>query len=232
MTFYQLNVLFQNSDMSDRVKLDWTRSTKTIMTGIEESLHREMFQDTMVICRDGIVSHNKLTLGLLLPELATVSVFCLPVEHTILLPDYSLAELQSRIAEIFSVVKLSPGANIGIGKKESVAGGMSSKPECLFGSSCFSRNPDHFQRYHHAHLAALAATPEQDWGPAASEQLRAQVRVHRMVEGEVALAAERRLAGDTRDTVTFSRKRRRSEEGAGQNSGTENKMKGELKEEL
>ena len=52
-----------------------------------------------------------------------------------------------------------------------------------------------------------------------------------MVEGEVALAAERSLAGDTRDTVTFSRKRR-SEEGAGQNSGTENKMKGELKEEL
>ena len=61
--------------MSDRFKLEWTRSTKTIMTGIEESLHREMFQDTMVICRDGIVSHNKLTLGLLLPELAAVPKF-------------------------------------------------------------------------------------------------------------------------------------------------------------
>ena len=98
-----------------------------------------------------------------------------------------------------------------------MAGGMSSKPECLFGLSCFRRNPgpDHYQRYHHNHLAALAATPEQDWGPAASEQLRAQVRVHRMVEVEVTLAAERRLAGDTRDTVTFSRKRRRSEAGAG-----------------
>ena len=86
-----------------------------------------------------------------------------------------------------------------------MAGGMSSKPECLFGLSCFRRNPDHYQRYHHNDLAALAATPEQDRGPAASEQLRAQVRVHRMVEVEVTLAAERRLAGDTRDTVTFSR---------------------------
>ena len=65
-----------------------------------------------------------------------------------------------------------------------MAGGMSSKPECLFGLSCFRRNPDHYQRYHHNHLAALAATPEQDWGPAASEQLRAQVRVHRKVEGD------------------------------------------------
>ena len=162
--------------MSVCYRLEWTHSMKAIQTGIGESLQRDTFQDTMVICRDGMMRHNKLTLGLLLPELATVPVFCLPVDHTILLPDYSLAELHSRIAEIFPVVELSPGANIG--KKESVAGGMSSKPECMFGSSCFRRNPAHYQQYHHAHLAALAATPEQDWGPAASDQLRAQVRVH------------------------------------------------------
>ena len=66
---------------------------------------------------------------------------------------------------------MKPLPSVDIGKEESVAGGISSKPECLFG---------------------LAATPEQDWGPAASEQLRAQVRVHRMVEVEVTLAAERR----------------------------------------
>ena len=46
--------------------------------------------------------------------------------------------------------ELSPGANIG--KKESVAGGMSSKPECLFGSSCFRWNPVHHQEYHHDEL--------------------------------------------------------------------------------
>ena len=113
--------------------------------------------------------HNKLTLGLLLPELAAVPEFSLPVDHTVLLPDYRLAELQNCVAEMFPAMKPSPSVNIG--KEESVAGGISSKPECLFG---------------------LAATPEQDWGPAASEQLRAQVRVHRMVEVEVALAAERR----------------------------------------
>ena len=193
-------------------------------------MQRDTFQDTLVICRDGMTRHNKLTLGLLLPELAAVPEFSLPVDHTVLLPDYRLAELQNCVAEMFPAMK--PSFSVNIGKEESVA--VSSKPECLFGLSCFRRNPDHYQlqRYHHNHLAALAATPEQDWGPAASEQLRAQVRVHRMVKGEVALAAERRLAGDTRDTVTFSRKRRRSEEGAGQNSGTENKMKGELKEEL
>ena len=165
-------------------------------------MQRDTFQDTLVICRDGMTRHNKLTLGLLLPELAAVPEFSVPVDHTVLLPDYRLAELQNCVAEMFPAMKPSP--SVDIGKEESVAGGMSSKPECLFGLSCFRRNPDHYQRYHHNHLAALAATPEQDWGPAASEQLRAQVRVHRMVEGEVALAAERRLAGDTRDTVTFS----------------------------
>ena len=90
--------------MSDHFKLEWTRSSKTIMTGIEESSQCEMFQDTMVICRDGIVSHNKLTLGLLLPELAAVPVFCLPIDQTVLLPDYSLAEVQRRIDEMFLAV--------------------------------------------------------------------------------------------------------------------------------
>ena len=108
----------------------------------------------MVICRDGMTRHNKLTLGLLLPELAAVPEFSLPVDHTVLLPDYRLAELQNCVAEMFPAMKPSP--SVDIGKEESVAGGISSKPECLFG---------------------LAATPEQDWGPAASEQLHAQVRV-------------------------------------------------------
>ena len=94
--------------MSDCYRLEWIHSMQTIQTGIGESLQRDTFQDTMVICRDGMTRHNKLTLGLLLPELAAVSVFCLPVDHTILLPDYSLAELHSRIAEMFPVVELSP----------------------------------------------------------------------------------------------------------------------------
>ena len=90
--------------------------------------------------------HNKLTLGLLLPELAAVPEFSVPVDHTVLLPDYRLAELQNCVAEMFPAMKPSP--SVDIGKEESVAGGMSSKPECLFGLSCFRRNPDHYQRYH------------------------------------------------------------------------------------
>ena len=112
-----------------------------------------------MICRDGMRRHNKLTLGLLLPELAAVPEFSVPFDHTVLLPDYRLAELQNCVAEMFPAMKPSP--SVDIGKEESVAGGMSIKPECLFGLSCFRRNPDHYQRYHHNHLAALAATPEQ-----------------------------------------------------------------------
>ena len=86
--------------------------------------------------------HNKLTLGLLLPELAAVPEFSLP--------DYRLPELQNCVAEMIPAMKPSP--SVDIGKEESVAGGMSSQPECLFGLSCFRRNPDHYQRYHHNHL--------------------------------------------------------------------------------
>ena len=58
--------------MSDCYRLEWIHSMQTIQTGIGESLQRDTFQDTLVICRDGMTRHNKLTLGLLLPELAAV----------------------------------------------------------------------------------------------------------------------------------------------------------------
>ena len=51
-----------------------------------------------MICRDGMTRHNKLTLGLLLPELAAVY-------HTVLLPDYRLPELQNCVAEMFPAMK-------------------------------------------------------------------------------------------------------------------------------
>ena len=113
--------------MSDCYRLEWTHFMKTIQTGIGESLERGMFRDTMVICRDGMMMHNKLTLGLLLPELAVVPEFSLPVDHTVLLPDYRLAELQRSVAEMFLAMEPSPSADIV--KEEFVAGGMSSKPE-------------------------------------------------------------------------------------------------------
>ena len=66
----------------------------------------------MVICRDGMTRHNKLTLGLLLPELAAVPEFSVPVDHTVLLPDYRLAELQNCVAEMFPAMKPSPSAQL------------------------------------------------------------------------------------------------------------------------
>ena len=52
------------------------------------------FMDTIVVCSDGAVTHNKLTLGLVLPGLHQVSVYDLPVEHTILMPDHTVFEVQ------------------------------------------------------------------------------------------------------------------------------------------
>ena len=71
------------------------------------SYRRNTFQDTMVICLDEMMTHKKLTLGLLLPELVEVSVFSLPVVHTVLLPEYSLAERQSCVAEWFPAIELA-----------------------------------------------------------------------------------------------------------------------------
>jgi len=64
-------------------------------------MQKDAFMDTIVVCSDGAVTHNKLTLGLVLPDLHQVSVFDLPVEHTILMPDHSVFEVQSLIGAIF-----------------------------------------------------------------------------------------------------------------------------------
>ena len=57
---------------TDVYKLEWTRSRSTIQTGVSAIMAREAFMDTIVVCRDGAVTHNKLTLGLVFPELHKV----------------------------------------------------------------------------------------------------------------------------------------------------------------
>ena len=79
---------------TDVYKLEWTRSRTTIQAGVASIMHKDAFMDTIVVCSDGAVTHNKLTLGLVLPDLHQVSVFDLPVEHTILMPDHSVFEVQ------------------------------------------------------------------------------------------------------------------------------------------
>merc|ERR1719461_1748279 len=57
--------------------------------------------DTLVVCRDGVSSQNKLTLGLVLPGLKSASVFDMPMEHTIIMPEHSVTDLQKLINELF-----------------------------------------------------------------------------------------------------------------------------------
>ena len=79
---------------TDVYKLEWTRSRTTIQAGVASIMQKDAFMDTIVVCSDGAVTHNKLTLGLVMPDLHQVSVFDLPVEHTILMPDHSVFEVQ------------------------------------------------------------------------------------------------------------------------------------------
>ena len=85
---------------TDVYKLEWTRSRTTIQAGVASIMQKDAFMDTIVVCSDGAVTHNKLTLGLVLPDLHQVSVYDLPVEHTILMPDHTVFEVQVGIRNV------------------------------------------------------------------------------------------------------------------------------------
>eukprot|EP00090_Calanus_glacialis_P002040 TRINITY_DN11530_c0_g1_i1.p1 TRINITY_DN11530_c0_g1~~TRINITY_DN11530_c0_g1_i1.p1 ORF type:complete len:473 (-),score=144.68 TRINITY_DN11530_c0_g1_i1:126-1496(-) len=92
--------------MADVYKLEWTHSRKTIQTGIGKIMNKEAFMDTIVVCRDGVLSHNKLTLGLVIPDLQNVPAFDIPLEQTILMPDHSVVEIQTLISEMFPAAEV------------------------------------------------------------------------------------------------------------------------------
>ena len=87
-------------------KLEWIHSLKTLQQGIGDTINLDAFMDVMVVCQDGVITHNKLVLGLLFPELSKVPVFDHPLEQTLILPDYNLNDIQSMILTLF------PGADI------------------------------------------------------------------------------------------------------------------------
>jgi len=87
--------------MADVYKLEWTHSRKTIQSGIGEILNKDAFMDTIVVCRDGVLNHNKLTLGLVFPNLNNVSAFDIPLDQTIIMPDHSVMEIQALIGQLF-----------------------------------------------------------------------------------------------------------------------------------
>ena len=89
------------TESEDLYKLEWIHSVKTIHQGITFNLNKDPFLDTIVVCNDGVVTHNKLVLGLCFPELLHVPIFDLPQEQTVLMPDFTIAEVQSRITKMF-----------------------------------------------------------------------------------------------------------------------------------
>ena len=86
---------------SELYKLEWQWQVKTIQSGISSSINKDVFMDTILVCQDGVITHNKLVLGLLFPELTTVSVFDSPMEQTIMMPDHTITDIQTMILDMF-----------------------------------------------------------------------------------------------------------------------------------
>ena len=99
--------------MADLYKLEWMHSIKTIQDGLSADLNKFAFLDTIVVCQDGLMSHNKLLLGLMFPELSKVTIFDLPQEHTLIMPDYTISELQSRISDLLPEAEIGSGESVG-----------------------------------------------------------------------------------------------------------------------
>jgi len=64
---------------------------------IEDFVKNETYWDTRVICMDGVVRHNKVTLGLIFHSLKTSDIFNLPVESSLIFPDFSTRDVQNMI---------------------------------------------------------------------------------------------------------------------------------------
>ena len=87
--------------MTDLYKLEWIHSMKTIQGGMSQSLNKDAFMDTIIVCQDGVVTHNKLVLGLIFPELRHIPVFEQPLEQTLIMPDWAVSQIQSLISQLF-----------------------------------------------------------------------------------------------------------------------------------
>ena len=87
--------------MTDLYKLEWIHSINTIQRGMSQSLNKDAFMDTIIVCQDGVVTHNKLVLGLIFPELCKIPMFEQPLEQTLIMPDWSVGEVQTLISQLF-----------------------------------------------------------------------------------------------------------------------------------
>jgi len=68
--------------------------SKTLDAIVEELMNNKNFGDTILVCSDGEVVHNKMCLGLLFPCLLSSDVFSFPIDNILLMPDFTIQEIQ------------------------------------------------------------------------------------------------------------------------------------------
>ena len=74
------------------------------LRGLASGPRAPRYEDTLVVCSDGSRQASRLILGLILPELATVTSFSLLPEVTLLMPEHSTADLDRKGGETRSHV--------------------------------------------------------------------------------------------------------------------------------
>ena len=66
---------------------------------IEEMIENSSFWDTVLVCADGTMKVNRLTVGLLFPHLKSSEILQMPFENVVILPEFVLHTVHSLIAE-------------------------------------------------------------------------------------------------------------------------------------
>ena len=72
------------------------------LRGLASGPRAPRYEDTLVVCSDGSRQASRLILGLILPELATVTSFSLLPEVTLLMPEHSTADLDRLVSGLLA----------------------------------------------------------------------------------------------------------------------------------
>jgi len=60
-----------------------------------------LYRNTVLHCVDGIITANRLLIGLLLPHLGTSDIFCLPDKVDLILPDFTSDDMEQKLGKLF-----------------------------------------------------------------------------------------------------------------------------------
>lgn len=84
----------------------------TIQSSLQELVCCDTYWDTVLVCKDGNLLHNKLTVGFLFPFLSQLPIFNLPIQTTILLPEYSVKEITSSVFTLLDIHQLESEGSV------------------------------------------------------------------------------------------------------------------------